>query len=535
MNDNLVKINELIKNRTIQPVYAVMGNKELWNWVLDEYDRIYGKNTDVTYSMKLYFILNPVNNSVCPYGNKKHFRGIWRGFVCRRDCKCTQKKIEQTNLAKYGMISSRTDAVLEKTKQTNREKYGTDWGFQNDNIKKKIKNSIRNNYGVENISQNAEIKQRKIDTCMANYGCEYPAQSVILQEKMREKSLIENGCENPGQAHLGENVKYLKDPELLRELIVTHNAKGAAKIIGCAFSTVYHYHNKFNLGLISDQASIMELEIANWLDELKIIHQKDRLLCKPKELDFYLPDYNLAIEYDGLYWHTESNGKNNNYHFYKTKQCEEKNIQLIHIFEDEWVNKKEICKSIIKGYLNKQDQIIPARKCKFEEIPNKNLREFLNQNHLQGWCKANKAVVLKYDNEIIAAMTFGKPRYNKSIEWELIRLAFKTNTKIIGGTEKLWAYFIKKYNPISVVSYCDRRWFTGKVYQKLGFTRKEEAKPTYWYVNDDVREHRSKYQKHKLVKMGYDANLTEQQITRDIIGLDRIWDCGQTAWIWNKK
>ena len=142
-------------------------------------------------------------------------------------------------------------------------------------------------------------------------------------------------------------------------------------------------------------------------------------------------------------------------------------------------------------------------------------------------------------------MTFGRPRYNRTVQWELLRLATRSNTQIIGGTQKLWKYFLNKYQPNTVISYCDKRWFTGKIYEILGFVKRTDGKPTYWYTDYVNRYHRSRYTKKLSVKaaMNHPGNqlseselmlLTENQITKGILGLDRIWDCGQDSWVWKK-
>jgi hypothetical protein len=142
-------------------------------------------------------------------------------------------------------------------------------------------------------------------------------------------------------------------------------------------------------------------------------------------------------------------------------------------------------------------------------------------------------------------MTFGKPRYNKTHDWELLRLANKIGVQVQGGTQKLWKYFQTVKDPKSVVSYCDRRWFTGAVYQNMQFTRPAESAPTYWYTDLICRYHRSKYTKQNCVSsvLGNSnfqftkdqlEQLTENQITKEILGLDRIWDCGQDSWFWTR-
>jgi len=374
---------------------------------------------------------------------------------------------------------------------------------------------------------------------MERRGVGNPGQCPLVRDKMR-KSTAENhnGMYNPSHFQLSpETFEILNNKDKFSEILENNSLDDIKKTLDICETTIRNYHKKHDLDILKSESSQFEHEIGLFLKTMNTNYSKDRTVCKPQEIDFLIREYNLAIEYNGLYTHSEKSSKfkcNRSYHMNKSKKCKDQGIHLIHIFGDEWANKKDICKSIIKGYLNKQEQIIPARKCVIEIVPNKILRTFLNENHLQGWCNASKAFVLKFNDEIIAAMTFGKPRYNKTVEWELTRLAFKINTTIIGGTEKLFKFALSQLAPASIVSYCDMRWFTGKVYGKLGFTEQSTPKSTYWYTDYSLRYHRSKYQKHKLVKMGYDESLTEKQITSDIMGLDRIWDCGQTTWIWNK-
>lgn len=216
------------------------------------------------------------------------------------------------------------------------------------------------------------------------------------------------------------------------------------------------------------------------------------------------------------------------------KEYSERNIELVNIFEDEWVDNKEICQSVIKQKLGLNSNKIMARKCQLIEVSNTSLKGFLKENHLQGWVQGTRAFALAYNNEIVSVMTFGRPRFNKTIEWELLRLAIKKDYQISGGIDKLWKFALQELSAQSIVSYCDRRWFTGSVYGRLGFNLTNTGDPTYWYVDKNKRKHRVKYQKHKLIALGYDPNMSEKQITLDVMGIDRIWDAGQDTWIWTK-
>ncbi len=184
-----------------------------------------------------------------------------------------------------------------------------------------------------------------------------------------------------------------------------------------------------------------------------------------------------------------------------------------------------------------------ARKCNVEKVDKSSLRQFLDNNHIQGFCGASDAYILKYNNEIVAAMTFGKPRYNKDSQYELIRLAFKTDIQIPGGSDKLWKFALNdlgKYSNTSVVSYCDTRLFSGNVYRRLGFTLlNSNSSPTYWYIDSaGDRFHRSKFMKFKLVEIGKKkgedwSNYSESHITSNFMNLKKVYDKGQHTWIYN--
>lgn len=237
--------------------------------------------------------------------------------------------------------------------------------------------------------------------------------------------------------------------------------------------------------------------------------ENSKSLLLNKEIDILIEDYNLAIEFNGLLPHSSGNSKvhyynrkiDTNYHLIKTELCEEKEFQLFHIFEDEYVNltKRKIWLSMINNKLNLNDRIF-ARKCSIELVNTKDKNLFLEQNHLQGSCNSKINIGLYYNKELVQLITFGKSRFNKNIEYELIRLCSKINFNIIGGASKLLKYFELNYKPKSLISYANRRWSTGSLYDKLGFTFINNSKPNHFYfkVNDNVLIPRTQFMKHKL-------------------------------------
>jgi len=188
------------------------------------------------------------------------------------------------------------------------------------------------------------------------------------------------------------------------------------------------------------------------------IKQHDRSVLKPLEVDLYIPDLKLAIEFDGLYWHSDDILLDRNYHLSKTQKCEEQGIQLIHIFENEWIYKQDIVKSRLKNLLGVYDKTVYARKCEVREVDSKASRAFQEENHIQGAVNAKASLGLFYENELISLMAFGKCRFDKKHEWEMLRFCNKLGYHVPGAAGKLLKHFEKNYQPKSLVSYADRRW-----------------------------------------------------------------------------
>lgn len=435
---------------------------------INEHNLIYFK-VELPFTQKLYnYIYNITEIPKCDNCNKLiKWRGIFtEGYLknCSNECKDKSK------------------LRIERTKTTNLKKYGVDsvlkyekfknkrWNTMNEKIIKKF-----NSLGYEIIESNKNKLKIK-----------HPDGHVFEDDRKLLNNRLNGGFE------ISTKLLPLKS---------TH--------------------------------STYELEIQNFLKELNVIFIiGDKNLLKRKEIDIYLPNYNFAIEFDGLFWHSNIY-ISNNYHLYKTEECQKQGIQLIHIFEDEWILKKEIVKSIIKSKLNIIDNKIYARKCEIKEINNKICSEFLENNHIQGNINCKIKIGLYYDNELISIMTFGKKRLalgNKTQnnnEYEMLRFCNKLNTQIIGGASKMLKYFIKTYNPKSIITFADRRYSQGMLYKKLGFHFINNTKPNYWYVlkNEVTREHRFNYRKNVLIKEGFDASKTEHEIMAEQ-GYLRIYDCG---------
>jgi len=279
-----------------------------------------------------------------------------------------------------------------------------------------------------------------------------------------------------------------------------------------------------------------ELEVLEFIKSIYDgeVLSSERSLIAPKELDVVIPGKGIAIEFNGLYWHSEASGKDKNYHLDKTKACEAKGYQLIHIFENEWINKREIVESRLKAKLGLTERRIYARKCKIIEVDSSTAKKFMDENHIQGKCVSSINLALEFENEVVAVMTFGKSRYSKAYDWELLRFANKLNTTVVGGASKLFKHFTKN-NPGSITSYSDKRWNNGKVYSAIGMKHIHTSPPCYWYfLSGDKIYHRSKFQKHKLSKLldNFDPNLSESK-NMILNGYNRIFDCGNAVFVYH--
>ncbi len=276
---------------------------------------------------------------------------------------------------------------------------------------------------------------------------------------------------------------------------------------------------------IGQSSSLKEKELAEFISN---IYDKEIIKSYRDEfeIDIYLPELKLGFEFNGLYWHSEEH-KDKNYHLLKTNHFRQRGIKLLHIWEDDWTNKKEIVKSIVRNSIGLSTKIF-ARKCEIREIQDsKETRDFLTENHLLSHSPSiKKSIGLFYENELLSIMTLDKFEGRKKlpdVEWNLSRFCNRKDHTVIGGASRLLNYFIKKYSPKRIISYADKDWSTGHLYEKLGFNKIYETNPDYKYVVDNIRRHKSGYKKSNL---NIGSELTEAEFMKKSHIL-RIWDCGK--------
>jgi len=419
----------------------------------------------------------------------------------------------------------------EKAKKSNLERFGFEFPIQNEDILKLRENNYFETYGVKYPQQRDEIKNKTIETNLDKYGVPYP---VIFAEKQDKFPLSELKLSNI------YNTKILTDfsgtTNNNKFLYYNFECKDCGNIFIGTFSNKKYPICRKCFPVKS--SSSLHLMIKSILDSSGVSYTaNDKSLIYPYELDFYIPDLNLAIEVNGNYWHSEIAGnKDRYYHLNKTKLCNDKNIKLIHLFEDEIIYKFNIVESRILNLLKKTDNTIYARKCTIKEVNNKDKKIFLETNHIQGNCNDGFRYGLYYNDDLISLMTFGQNRMSRKSnknEFELIRFANKLKTNVIGGFSKLLKFFIKTHLPKKIITFSDNRWSginpQNTVYTINGFTFLKQTYPSYFYfINNTyfIRYNRLKFTKEKIVKLfNGDINKTEWEIAQEN-NMDRIWDCG---------
>lgn len=495
--------------------------------------------------------INPLTvDKICPTCGKSFsisFRKKHQRF-CGKSCsnhdpEVLKKMITSQRLTykqRYeGKHPMQLNEVKDRFKQSMQKTHGVDWYGQHKDYALKVKATKKERYGNENFTNRQKSKQ----TCITRYGVDNicKCDSIMLKRIHARK-----------ETHYKYLLEFCQQEQLL-PLFSFEEYQGYHFTFSYKFkcqkcdhifeSTVYRLDNLFCEKCDPNRRSTLENHFFDFLSSSssEIIKRRDRTILYGKEVDFLILNKKLAIELNGLFWHSESGGGHiKTYHLNKTKGCLSHGVSLIHIFENEWRDRPEIVKSIIRNKLGDISILkkLHARKGVIREVEIKEKDIFLSENHLQGSDKSTIKLGLYIDEELVSLMTLRKSsRFDKTSDWEMTRFCNKLNTVISGGAGKLFSHFVKTYHPVSVVSYSDRRYFDGNLYLTLGFRFIQNTPPSYHYISKDYKHlmNRMMFQKHKQKNKLpiFDSSLSEWENMKNN-GFDRIWDCGHGKWVWEQ-
>jgi hypothetical protein len=355
--------------------------------------------------------------------------------------------------------------------------------------------TLLDEYGIEKIDHNQKVSTGRKNSFDKRFGC--------LSKDKIEEDYTKVQC-------MGSLAQYYK----------------------CSMTTIKKLFKMYEIEARFAKSSRGQNEIVAFIESLGFsVKTNDRKLIYPLEVDILIEEKKIAIEYCGIFYHSETGGnKSKDYHQKKHNLCKEKGYNLITIFESDWKTKPDIVMSIISTKLGVVKNKIYARNTEFRKISYSDIKSFEDENHMQGSRPANEYYGLYHDDEIVMSISFGKSRFNKNYEYEIIRMTTKKNTLVVGGASKLFS----KSKIKNCITYADNRYGTGKSYEKLGFIKIHESAPNYFYFHKsdhDKLYSRNKFQKHKIPNVVKEKSEYENMLMQ---GYDRIWDCGNTVYVFDK-
>lgn len=470
------------------------------------------------------------------YGNKYH-----------HDFKEIQKKMRETYAKNHnGITHNMQDPEFKKKffEDFKKKHNGASCGVQTELANKNREKSTLEKYGVKCVLESKEVRNKIYE----KYGNN--AHKVITDKSAKARKI--NSLNDIIKKISEMNYTYISNNNDTFQIKCNkcgHINEINRQAINYYYRNIKHiYCNKCEykeLTFMSNFEKDVVNEIGKLIKDTKYSILTNKHIYNGKEhyeVDILIPELNLAIDCNGLYWHSELQKSDNYYHYKKKEFIEKLCYSLIYIWEDDWndINKKEIILSRLSSKL-KLNKHVYARKCIIKELTPKLYRDFCNENHLHGSVNASIKVGLYYNNELVEVIGLGKSRnligHNKdTVSYELLRLCTKKYINVIGGFSKLMKYIITNFNISSIYSYADLSWIDlkGSSYINSGFIIDKIIDNEYWWVVNNIRENRLNYTKNKLVSLGYDKNLTEIEIMHSLKHY-RVFGPGNLKFIYKKK
>lgn len=446
----------------------------------------------------------------------------------------TKKKMSAASKGKPKSESAKANmsAAQQNMSEETKEKLRINANNRSDEHLQKIADANRGKKRSDETLKNMAEKTRK--TSIEKYGVLHPSKLQTVKDKISGQHRINTyGMQTDEEIFAFLQTTYA-------ELLITLSRKPTrfefqeaadlnlartsfgGKISQLGFDDS-HFHKAQNTP---------ELDLTDYIKSLvpnATIILNSHKVIPPKELDIYLPEYNLAIEFNGIWCHSEFGfgKKDKDYHLNKTLECEKKGINLLQIWSNEWddPNTQQIWKSVIRHKLNASTKIF-ARKCKVHKLTKQEAKAFFEHNHLDGSIGGD-TIALLYEGEIVQAVSYGNNRFKTDHSFEIYRTASKRNHVVIGGLSKLF-----KYLPAgSYICYANRRYANSSACGYSNIMKRIGETGAGWYCfnkNDKATLFsRNHVMKHKLIARhsSYDTSKSALENMLDL-GYDRIWDCG---------
>lgn len=506
---------------------------------------------------ELYLFMHNISAPLCNCGKRRNFLKWYYQKTCgSKECIGISKII--TFRESGAMHHTKTFEHKAKMRQLSLERTGYEHNFKNPESRKKATETLIERTGYAHALQNPDsVKKREITliqklgtTNMFSQGKDTMLERWGVTNAMHNESIknrVSGTMTATKRAAMSESMQKIN-----KEYVSTaENGWVNMKCNVCGFessmpnSSMNSYIRSnndpcqtCNPPVITKGTSGRELEILEFVKSLddKIRHRWYNY--NAGELDIFSKERNIGIEFNGLWWHNELHIERN-YHVKKSSSYLELGVKVFHVWEDDWVLKREIVKSRIEKLMGASRKIY-ARSCTVKKISSKMSKDFIEKYHIQGNVNSSQRFGLFFGDELLQVMTFSKPRGLMSMHgekgWELLRFASKFGISVIGGASKLFVTFLRDKNPEEVFSFCDIGWTPdpeNAVYRRMGFELESRTLPNYYYVINGVRHSRMSFTKKQLIKEGYDARMTEHEIMLQR-KFYRVYDLGNWKFRWKK-
>ena len=443
---------------------------------------------------------------------------------CSAKCRNTSSEVLDKNKAAVSeslkkAYEERGDEIKSRRAKTLSDKYDETCSsspFSSKEVQENARETMISKYGVDNIMKLHKYHAASIKTIRKKSVDLWKARGLDIEYTDNNTVIVHDCCETHGDIEM--DVKMFNNR--------THDNRYLTSTLCPLCRPNYDFSGP-------------ELVIRNLLDNLGIRYiANDRTLIKPLEVDFYIPDKKIAIEFNGIYFHSEDSGKSKDYHKNKTESCAVKGVQLIHIWENDWICKQDLITDMLKIKLGMYEHKVMARKCTVKEISAKDYAGFVNRYHLQGNVPSSYKFGLFYDNELISVMGFGRLRKSlgskhKDGVYELYRYCVKSGYIVSGGASKLFSHAITHIpDAKEIITYAKRDWSDGNLYKSLGFEFIGYTDPGYFWTNNkgDVLS-RYATRKDLIAKTEEEKTLSESQIMK-ARGYFRCYDSGNLKFIY---
>lgn len=410
--------------------------------------------------------------------------------------------------------------------QTNIQRYGSGcphpWGSP------KFKELMVDKHGVDHSSNIVESRARSRRQLIEQNILAGKTLASIRANETRQNAV----CVDTGPA-LDLNRDVLENVELSWRHLTCERVY-SSYIIDGLITTCPHCTRSASMLELSLRAMVAEL-----LPNEQLIFNARDVLPGGKELDIWIPGRQLALEFNGIYWHSSLKQPDKFYHLIKSEACRALGIRLLHIWEDQFLQRQAVVRSVIANACGRS-QRIGGRLSSVQTISSAAANKFLDQNHLAGHVRGTVNLALVYQEQIVAVMSFGRQRFAKTSpgHWEIYRFASLAGTQVQGGAHKLFQAFLQQYSPDSVAAFADASLGGGDVYLKIGMIEQPRTLPAYFWANTQFPNRLSRFrtQKHKLQQLlgdEYDEGLSEEANMKRL-GWFKLWDCGSRKFQWCK-